>query len=156
MHPDVCLDLAALYDAFGRAVYAMLLRMVRNPQTAEDLTQEAFLRAWMNRHRFDPARGRPAAWLMAVARNSAIDYLRAARPQTMDVPPLPAESPDPCDVYAVRRALARLAPEERRALELAYEEGLTQAEIARRIGRPLGTVKTWVRVGLRNLAAAMG
>ena len=151
---------AELYDTCGRTVYAMLLRMVRDPQTAEDLTQEAFLRVWVNLGRFDPERGRPAAWLMRVARNCGVDYLRSARPRTgtalESVPGLAADGPEPESVLAVREALAGLPTDQRRALELAYGEGLTHAEMAQRLERPLGTVKTWVRAGLRGLAAQMG
>jgi RNA polymerase sigma-70 factor, ECF subfamily len=161
MHsPDARLELAELYDRFGRLVYTMILRMVRDKHTAEDLTQEAFLRVWIHRARFDPERGSPAAWLMTVARNTAVDYLRATRSRTgvalEAIPPIAVEAPDPDDVYAIREALSGLEPDQRRALELAYGEGLTHGELAERLNRPLGTVKTWVRLGLRNLAAAMG
>ena len=161
MHSPECrLNLAELYDTQGRAVYAMLLRMVRDRATAEDLMQETFLRVWIHRERFDPTRGRAAAWVMTVARNTAVDFLRAVGPRTgvgLDaIPPVAAGGPELDEVYAVREGLAELEPDQRRALELAYGEGLTQAEMADRLRRPLGTVKTWVRMGLRNLAAAMG
>jgi RNA polymerase sigma-70 factor (ECF subfamily) len=159
MHsPDARLELAALYDTFGRTVYSMLLGMIRDPQTAEDLTQDTFLRVWIHRHRFDPERGRPEAWIMTVARHSAVDYLRALRPRVAldSIPPAAAEFHDLGDICAVRQALAALEPDQRLALELAYGEGLTHVELAERMQRPLGTVKTWVRMGLRNLAAQMG
>ena len=135
----------------------MLLRMVRNPHTAQDLTQETFLRVWIQRRRFDPERGRPAAWVLTVARNTAIDYLRSAKPAVAleTTPPASTDAPDPDEVCAIREALANLEPDQRRALELAYGEGLTHAELAKRMRRPLGTVKTWIRAGLRNLAAQM-
>ena len=160
MHsPDAGLEFARLYDAFGRPVYAMLRRMVRSTQVAEDLTQETFLRIWIHRDRFDPSRGSAAAWLMAVARNAAVDYLRAAGsrvgPALDAIPPVAAEAPDLDEMYAVREGLAVLEPDQRRALELAYGEGLTHAEVAERMGRPLGTVKTWLRMGLKTLAAQM-
>lgn len=150
---------AELYDTFGRVVYATVLRMVRDRHAAEDLTQETFLRVWTNLGRYDPERGRPAAWLLAVARNSALDYLRAAKVRTAPpldgLPPLASVGPDPDTAHAVREALAALKPDQRRALELAYIVGLTQAEMAQRLHKPLGTVKTWVRAGLRSMAEQM-
>jgi RNA polymerase sigma-70 factor (ECF subfamily) len=150
---------AELYDACGRQVYAAILRIVRDPTAAEDLMQETFLRFWVRLARFDPARGRAAAWLLTMARNTALDYLRAARlrtgPALDEVPPVAADSPDPLTAAAVQEALRALDPVRRRALELAYREGLTNAEVAERLHRPLGTVKTWLRSGLRELAAQM-
>jgi RNA polymerase sigma-70 factor (ECF subfamily) len=160
--------LAELYDRYGRAVYSLILRVVRDTATAEDLVQETFLRVWNRVHGFDVERGSLGAWLLAVARNRAIDFLRstagrernALELDETDHPALYRDmEPDILNADKTRRvraAMEKLSPNQRTVMELAYFEGLSQTEMAQRIGQPLGTVKTWVRTALKSLRAELG
>jgi RNA polymerase sigma-70 factor, ECF subfamily len=156
--------MARLYDQFGRAVYALIHRIVQNPGVAEDLVQETFLRVWNQAQALDPERGSVAAWLLTVARHRAIDWKRSAdgkrdssRWETYE-----DERPgnfvdmekvlvDADQARRVREALSKLNEKQRGVIELAYFEGLTQTEMSARLGEPLGTVKTWVRAALKCL-----
>jgi RNA polymerase sigma-70 factor (ECF subfamily) len=155
-------DRAALgefYDRYAGLVNALSLRILRDRPDAEDVVQEVFLQAWRQAARFDPARGTPEAWLCTIARSRALDRLRkrvARREDGEDVAPPPTDTPRNEDVLAVRAALSGLSEAQRRALELAYYEGLTQTEIAARLGQPLGTVKTRMRTALMRLRQALG
>jgi RNA polymerase sigma-70 factor (ECF subfamily) len=160
--------LAELYDRYGRPVYAVIVRVVRDAAIAEDLVQETFLRVWNRVHGFDAVRGALGPWLLAVARNRAIDYLRSAAGRERntfelhdtDHPALYCHmEPDILNADKTRRvkaAMEKLAPNLRTVVELAYFEGLSQSEMAERIGQPLGTVKTWVRTALKNLRNELG
>ena len=159
--------LAELYDRYGGMVYRLILRMVRDSGTAEDLVQETFLRVWNRAGGFDSERGAVGPWLLAVARNRAIDYLRsrsgraesAVELNETENPELFAGMPpDPLHfdlARHVKRALDRLTPQQREAIELAYFEGMSQTEIAERMGQPLGTVKTWMRRALEQMREAL-
>ena len=153
-----------LYDRYGRLVYSLICRVVRNPSAAEDLLQETFMRVWNRVGSFDAERGALGPWVLAVARNRAIDYLRSVdgRMQTgavdLDRIEHPAQFSD-LDASAlaidrVRRlksAFEKLAPNQRLVIELAYYEGMSQTEMAERLKQPLGTVKTWTRSALKIL-----
>jgi RNA polymerase sigma-70 factor (ECF subfamily) len=155
--------LAELYDRYGRLAYSIILRVVRNAATAEDLVQETFLRVWNRAQAFDSGKGALGPWLLAVARYRAIDYLRSAggrdrnalELEEVDHPSLFTEMESGLlaadSVRAVRAAMSRLSQHQRQVIELAYFEGLTQTEMAVRMDQPLGTVKTWVRSALRTL-----
>jgi RNA polymerase sigma-70 factor (ECF subfamily) len=157
------LALAELYDRYGRITYSLILRVVRDSGIAEDLVQETFLRVWNRVHGFDAQKGSIGPWLLAVARNRAIDYLRSAggrernslEYEESDHPALYCDMEK--DILAsdkarrVKSAIDRLSPNQRQVIELAYFEGLSQTEMAERMGQPLGTVKTWVRTALKNL-----
>lgn len=153
-----------LYDRYGRLIYSLIQRMVRNSAAAEDLVQETFLRIWNRIPAFDPERGALGPWVMAVARNRAIDYLRSADGRisagSLDLDRL--EHPGQfCDfedraltldrARLLRDAFEKLTPNQKTVIELAYYEGLSQAEMAERMQQPLGTVKTWVRSALKIL-----
>jgi RNA polymerase sigma-70 factor (ECF subfamily) len=160
--------LADLYDRYGRLVYALIVRVVRDGGIAEDLVQETFLRAWNRMQGFDAEKGGLGPWLMAVARNRAIDYLRSAAGRMRNATELqdtehPAlfadmekELLNSDRVRRVKVAMEKLAPTQRTVIELAYFEGLSQAEMADRMGQPLGTVKTWVRTALKSLRDELG
>jgi RNA polymerase sigma-70 factor (ECF subfamily) len=161
--------IAELYDRYGRLAYTLILRIVRDTGIAEDLVQETFLRVWNRAPGFDAERGALGPWLLAVARNRAIDYLRSAggRMARNSMEMLETEHPSQfgnfeSDVLSqdtvrqIRGALERLTPNHRNVIELAYFEGLSQTEMAERMGQPLGTVKTWVRTALKNLREQLG
>jgi RNA polymerase sigma-70 factor (ECF subfamily) len=136
---------------------------VRDAGTAEDLVQETFLRVWNRSAGFDADRGALGGWLLAVARNRAIDYLRSAGGKLRNA--LELEETAHPSLYLdlekeilnsdkarrLRKAMEKLSANQRNAIELAYFEGLSQTEIAERMGQPLGTVKTWVRSALKHL-----
>jgi len=160
--------LAELYDRYGRVVYALILRVVRDTGIAEDLVQETFLRVWNRVHGFDAQKGSIGPWLLAVARNRAIDYLRSAggrernsvEYEETDHPALYTDMEK--DILAsdkarvVKSAMDKLSPNQRQVIEMAYFEGLSQTEMAERMGQPLGTVKTWVRSALKSLRDELG
>jgi RNA polymerase sigma-70 factor (ECF subfamily) len=159
-----------LVRRFERPVFNLILRMVRDRSTAEDLTQEAFLKAFRSLHTFDPAL-RFGAWILRIGHNAAIDRLRRARHEllSLDLPDdeggepisrrLPAGTPTPEEIAtqtslseALDAALDRLRPEYRAMLILRFQEDLDYADIARVTGRPIGTVKTFLRRGRQALA----
>ena len=144
------------------------MRVVRDAATAEDLVQETFLRVWNRVQGLDAERGCIGPWLLAVARNRAIDYLRSAAGrernavefEETDHPALYCDmEPDILRSDKTRRvqaAMEKLAPNYREVMQLAYFEGLSQTEMAERMGQPLGTVKTWVRTALKSLRDELG
>ena len=149
-------------------VYGLILRAVRDKGIAEDLVQETFLRVWNGAGSFDAHRGAVGAWLLAIARNRAIDYLRGHGKRTRNTVQLDeTEAPSlfadlgkqsaHFDVIKqLKSALGRLGGNERAAIELAYFEGMSQTEIAAHMGQPLGTVKTWMRRALQQMREALG
>lgn len=156
--------LAELYDRHARLIYSLALRILRDQSDAEDVVQEVFSQAWRQAARYSAGRGNVVAWLLTLARSRAIDRLRARRvrpaPSTSEqaLATIKDESPS-VDVrleWAGRAAQVRLALDalpllQRVAIELAFYEGLTHAEIAERLEEPLGTVKTRIRQGLLKL-----
>ena len=161
-------EMKDLYDRFGKLVWSVILSVVRDPAIAEDLLQETFLRVWNRVNGFEGGRGSLGAWLLAIARNQAIDYIRSRKPRmcqsyepnVSDNPTLFIEIEDDIlsadNARLVRNAMSKLDPNQHRVIELAYYEGLSQAEMAERMGQPLGTVKTWVRSALKKLRAELG
>ena len=161
--------MAKLYDSFGRVVYSLIYRIVQDKGVSEDLVQETFLRVWNQAHTIDPSRGSPAAWVLTVARNRAIDWVRsvAGKPDRTVWESYDAERPgnfldmekvviDSDQARRIREAIERLNQNQRAVIELAYFEGLSQSEMAEKMGQPLGTVKTWVRSALKNLREELG
>jgi len=156
--------LGELYDRYGKLAYSLIYRGVLDTGVAEDLVQETFLRVWNRAQGFDAERGALGPWLLAVARNRAIDYFRSSGGKMargaleLEYAEQPAVFVNfEADVLSqdrarrVRAALERLNENQRHVIELAYFEGLSQTEMAERMGQPLGTVKTWVRTALKNL-----
>ena len=159
--PDAMSD---LYDRYSRIVYSIILRVVRNSAVAEELSQETFLRAWNRSGDFDATRGKIGPWLLTIARNRAIDYLRstAGQQQATTFELVSSERVtlfvnteermvDQEQARRIRAAFSQLKKNQREVLELAYFEGLSQSEMAEKLGQPLGTIKTWVRTALASL-----
>ena len=152
--------LGEFYDRFAGLVNAVALRILRDVQEAEDVVQEVFVQIWRQAARYDPSRGSPEAWVSILARTRSIDRLRA---RLVRRPPSPhgegqvaaATPANAADALAVRAALADLPVDQRRVLELAYFEGLSQTEIAARLAQPLGTVKTRTRTAMIRLREAL-
>jgi RNA polymerase sigma-70 factor (ECF subfamily) len=150
--------MAALYDRYSSIVYSVALRVLQDTGAAEDVLQDIFMQLWRKPAAFDASRGNMAAWLAVIARNRAIDALRRRRPQD-DIdevmisvePDLASEAERSRAAEKVRGALKAMPPAQRAALEMAYFEGLTHAEIAEKTGDPLGTIKTRIRTGLLTL-----
>ena len=151
-------SVSALYDRHARLLFNLILRILRDRADAEDVLQEVFVAVWMRAESYNPTLGPPAAWLVRIARNRAIDRFRAnaARGRLADASQIlaasaPATGPE--ERHDVVRALGVLPPEQRELVEQAYFMGLTHSELAARFGLPLGTVKTRVRNGLLALRA---
>jgi RNA polymerase sigma-70 factor (ECF subfamily) len=161
----------ALFRRYGNLVYSTALRVLRDPQLAEDMVQEIYLRLWRKPESYAATRGKFSTWLTSVARNRAVDEVRSRNrryrhetaspeeqerefpgPDTED-PALTAELADQRRLILV--ALAALPEEQRKTIEMAYFGGLTQQEIAERLDQPLGTVKTRIRLGMQKLRAAL-
>ncbi|MEO5924253.1 MAG: sigma-70 family RNA polymerase sigma factor [Bryobacteraceae bacterium] len=151
-----------LYDSYSRLIYSVTLRIVQDASVAEDIVQEAFLRVWNCAHLFDCERGAFGPWLLAIARNRALDFLRTSKnlrnagPKVYGIEDPNAfadvdRSGSMPDKISVRTALRKLGGNQRVAIDLAYFEGYSQSEIAAKLGHPLGTVKTWMRSALRTL-----
>lgn len=157
----------SVYDRFGRIAWSVILSIVNDAAVAEDLVQETFLRVWNRAHTFEPGRGAIGPWLLTIARNQAIDHIRSRSAH------MGSQEVDACDCPAlytnmedqilnadnarlVRAAISKLDANQRKVIELAYYEGLSQSEMAERMGQPLGTVKTWVRAALRRLREDLG
>jgi RNA polymerase sigma-70 factor (ECF subfamily) len=160
--------LAELYDRYGRTAYSLILRVVRDKASAEDLVQETFLRVWNRVQSVDSAKGAVGPWLLAIARNVAIDYLRSSAGRERHAVELDEAGHAPLfgemeaeilisdQARRARAAMDKLAPNYRTVMELAYFEGLSQSEMSVRMGQPLGTIKTWVRAALQCLRDELG
>lgn len=159
--------LETLYDRYRAVAYALALRITADAQLAEDVVQDAFLGVWRNADRYAAGRGSVRTWLLSIVHHRAIDLVRRRRP-TESIPTegdssesvLTVADPWPevagrLDRDRIRAALARLSEVQREAVELAYFGGLTQVEIADRVGAPLGTVKSRIRLGLLALRQAL-
>src|SRR6188472_2230995 len=151
-----------LHGRYSRAVLGLALRRLGDRGRAEDATQDAFVAIWRSARTYDPARGRGAPWLYAVARNAITDGLRRTPEPVAELEDGPGREPDPADeaeaawtAWRVHRALEVLPEHERPVIELGYWSGLSQSEIADRLAIPLGTVKTRTRSALARLADAL-
>ena len=150
-----------LYRRYVRSIYALALRRLGDPHSAEDAVQETFAAVWRSARTYRPERGPAAPWLYSIARNAAVDRLRA-RVSVAEVPDSADEGPGPENrvehewvSWRVHRALEELPETEREVIALAYWGGRSQSEIAAELGVPLGTVKTRTRSGLARLAGLL-
>ncbi len=158
----------ALYDRHAKTIYSLILRIVREPEAAEELAQETFWQVWRKAEQFHG--GAVGAWLSRIGRNKALDHLRRvkARPQSDGSEPEMLEripAPESRQVEAevnriwdrqrLQEALAAIPDDQRRCLEMAYFDGKSQREIAEETGSPLGTIKTRVRIGLEKLERSL-
>jgi len=151
--------LAELYDRYASQLLATARRMLGERFEAEDLLHDVFLEAWRQAGGYDPARGTVRAWLLIRLRARTLDRirlraLRAATRVDVDVPPVTTPAVEPYD-GSVGRALAGLPADQLRAVELAYWQGLSAAEIAALDGTPLGTVKSRIKSAMAKLRAAL-
>ena len=153
-----------LYDRHSRVVYALILRILQQASTAEEVLQDVFLQLWRNAAHYDGSRGPFVPWLLTLARNRALDQLRLKserqrrrEDQTEELPPVVAipdfegSLDERRRATRVRELMAALNPRQKRAIEMAYFEGLSHSEIASALKEPLGTVKSWIRNGLLRL-----
>lgn len=153
----------AIYDQVGSRIFAVCLRMMRNRPEAEDVYQEAFVRIWERSWRFDPSKGDGLAWMVTVARHCALDRLRAARPKNIAFDKTVGDEIDGASIAAaggmhgvdLARCLGKMREDFRKAIVLAYVNGFTHEEIAHSLGKPLGTVKSWLSRGLSQLKECM-
>lgn len=153
--------LALLYDRYGRIVYSLALRMLGDVGAAEEVTQDVFLRCWQHIDRYQPAQGTLAAWLLAIAHHRTIDELRSRRQRQRrheqgdaELAALATRDPTLDEVLLrdeVRRGLSQLPDTQREAIELIFWGGLTRREAAARLGIPLGTLHTRLRLGMERL-----
>lgn len=153
-----------LYDRHSGAVYGLVLRILQQAGTAEEVVQDVFLQLWRNAAQYDSARGPFLPWLFTLARNRALDTLRLKgerrrrrEVQTEELPPVAAAPEYEKRLDEKRRAervralMGSLHAQQKRAIELAYFEGLSHTEIAESLKEPLGTVKSWIRNGLLRM-----
>ena len=161
--------LAALYDRYGRRVFALAVRMLNDPIGSEEVTQDVFMSVWRRGASYTSKKGKFTTWLFSIAHNRTIDELRKRRRdrsrenddiddhlniQSGDISP--ADAAIAQSEYAlIRAAMDELPEEQKNVVELSYFKGLTQTEIASKTGQPLGTVKTRMRLALKKLRSAL-
>jgi len=153
-----------LYDRHSRLVYGLVLRILQQASTSEEVVQDVFLQLWRNAEQYDSSRGPFVPWLCTMARNRALDQLRLKSERQRRREDLPEDLPSAVIALdyekafdekrraeRVRSLMASLTPQQKKAIELAYFEGLSHSEIAAALKEPLGTVKSWIRNGLLRL-----
>lgn len=156
--------MTTLYDTTSRMVFGLVMRILGDRSTAEEVLLDVYTQVWRQAQMYDSKRGAPLAWLMTIARSRAIDRLRSGKHDQMARESLDnagaltstSASPEEMTVNSerqriVRSALDALTPEQREVIELAYYFGLSHSEIAMKLGQPLGTVKTRTRLGMMKL-----
>jgi len=152
--------LGVLYDRFGRVAYGLAYRILRDQSLAEDAVQEAFLAVWRSADAYKRERAKPSTWILTVVHRRSVDLVRREerrRGEPLEAAPEPTSGPADEDAslrdqrVAVQAALSELPGDQRQALELAYYGGLTQSQLAERLGVPLGTIKIRMFAGLGRL-----
>lgn len=155
-----------LYDNYAPALNAVITRMVDEPQLAEDILQECFLRIWNNFSQYDATKGRLFTWLVNLTRNLTIDTLRSKGYKKQKQISKDENSviqyqdrnytSEKFDTIGIRQKLSNLKPEQQKIIEMAYFNGFTQEEISKELGIPLGTVKTRMRAAIMELRKIIG
>jgi RNA polymerase sigma factor (sigma-70 family) len=157
--------LGQLYDRFGRVAYGLALRVLRDERLAEDAVQEAFLAVWRQAASFRPERAKAQTWVLTFVHRRAVDLVRREErrrtdPLEPEAEPATGSAAEAAELRsrreAVQRALLQLPEEQRRPIELAYYGGLSQSELAERLGEPLGTIKSRMFTGLKRLRDLLG
>jgi RNA polymerase sigma-70 factor (ECF subfamily) len=158
---------AALYDRYAGVAYGLAYRITGDGTLAEDVVQDAFVSVWKQAARFDPERGQVKSWLLTIVHHKAIDAVRRRTNRSERALPEGPEEfvathgrPDEAaemamDAAAVRAAVRAIPEDQRRTIEMAYFEGLTHVEISERMGVPLGTVKSRLRIGLEKMRESL-
>ena len=157
---------AALYDRTHAKLFGIVLRILKDRARAEDVLQDVYLKIWQRASSYDRRYGKPVTWMAAVARNRAIDVVRAQRPTaTLDeegdeetvfqAGGNVATDLDPAEIEALRTCLSEIEEEDRNLILLAYYEGYSREELAERFAMPIGTVKTRLRRGLQRLRGCL-
>lgn len=159
---------AELYDLTSRRIYSVILRVLRSPDHAAEVTQEVYVEVWRQSARYAPAKGSVVAWMTTMAHRRAVDRVRSVSSETARDERYAQVGTGPetdqvwdgveqkLDVERVRRGMASLTAIQREALTLAYFGGYTQSQVAQLLKLPLGTVKTRIRDGLIGLRDALG
>lgn len=159
--------MSTLYDTTNRLVYGLLLRILNDHATAEEVLLDVFTQVWRQASRYDGTRGGPMAWITTIARSRAIDRLRSGkqelqREESLETVVQYAASDNVEEDVAnaemraiIQKAMELLTPEQREVIELAYYSGMSQSEIALKLNQPLGTVKTRTRIGMMRLREAL-
>ena len=156
-----------LYGATRAKLYGGVLRILRRHDRADDVLQEVYLKIWGSAGQFNPGLASPITWMVTIARNRAIDYVRKRRevsieeePEAMDVA---ADLPNPLaqrelteDVRRLMGCIDRLEPDRRSLVLLAYRNGWSREQLAARLGKPVNTIKTWLRRSLLEIRECLG
>jgi RNA polymerase sigma-70 factor (ECF subfamily) len=160
-----------LYDRYSNILYATAMKFLKEDADAQDVVQDVFIQIWDKAKLYDPAKGKPLTWALTLTRNRSIDRIRAIQRRTrlrddfeketvVDESAGLREALSGVDAsersQILRDAVGRLSPEQRKVIELAFFGGLTQSEVADRLGEPLGTVKARARRGLMKLKEILG
>jgi RNA polymerase sigma-70 factor (ECF subfamily) len=156
-----------LYVATRAKLYGVLLRILGRPELAEEVMQEIYLKVWKMAHQFDPTRASPITWMVAMARNRAIDIVRKRGEVSIEDEPdamnVPAETPAPLarremteELKRLLSCLGKLDPEKQRIVLLAYYSGWSRDQLAQKLDIPVNTIKTWLRRSLIEIRECMG
>jgi len=156
-----------LYAATRAKLYGVVLRILRRADLADEVMQEAYLKIWNSAGQFNPAVASPITWMVAIARNRAIDLARKKRDISVEEAPealeFAAEIADPLagrerseELRRLLDCLGRLDPEQRQLMLLAYCNGLSREQLASRLGRPVNTIKTWLRRSILAVRECLG
>jgi RNA polymerase sigma-70 factor (ECF subfamily) len=160
--------LTILYDSYGRIVYRLVFQIVRDAAACEDIVQETFTRVWSRAHLIDENAAQVGPWILTIARNKALDYLRSSTSRTsvqeafvmLEDHVLSFANAEETiiteeNARLVAKALQSLSSNQRQVIELAYYRGLSQSQIAQELNQPLGTVKSWIRTALLQLRSVL-
>ena len=161
--------LADFYDQVAGVLFATATRILGDSQEAEEVTQDVFVQIWEKAPMFDLALGTPFHWAISITRNRSIDRLRSRQRRSRAMEELREQLPSDAELYEpstpanldtehislIRGAVGQLPPEQRQAIEMAFFNGLTHAEIAEKLNEPLGTIKARIRRGMLKLRESL-